>query len=141
MTAYNDNEHEGTVPFTSAEEVWFWFIDAQIAKEEGIKMMAGASLYPRPCEPVDILNILDRLYRNRKLLRDHLLILRHYGRRKMAPDPYRVKEQRAYLIWQEALDILGEVFASKGIMEDPRDVPSREWYEHAQVWEGAYDGR
>lgn len=72
-------------PFDSAEEVWFWFIMAQQARNEGARFSAGAGMIPRPCEPLDILKILDSLYRQRRLQRDHLLVLRHYGRRNMPP--------------------------------------------------------
>ncbi len=103
------------VPFESAEEAWFWFIQAQQARSEGASPADG-SLYPRPCEPIDILKILDRLYRHRRLLRDHLLVLRHYGRRTMAPDPHRVKEMRAHRLWHEALERIEEVLVCKGIV-------------------------
>lgn len=106
-----------TVPFESAEEAWFWFIHAQEAKEAGAQIKAGQSLYPRPCEPVDIYRALDKLYRQRRLIRDHLLVLRHYGRRRLPPDPYRVKEKRAHTLWQQAMERLEDVLAAKGIVE------------------------
>jgi len=125
-----------TVPFTSAEEAWFWFIDAQDAKASGARIVAGQGLNPRPCETVDILKVLDRLYRNRRLIRDHLLVLRHYGRRKIPPDSYRVKEARAHRLWHEALDIIEEVLVQKGIVERPNAFPSKSWFEHATIMEG-----
>ena len=105
------------VPFDSAEEVWFWFIQAQEARNDGARVNAGLSLYPRPCEPLDILKILERLYRQRRLLMSHLKVLRHYGRRKMPPDPYRVKEARAHEIWREALERLEPCLERKGIIK------------------------
>lgn len=107
------------VPFTSAEEAWFWFIAAQSARNDGARFSAGAALFPRPCEPADILKILDRLYRHRRLLREHLLVLRHYGRRHLAPDPRRVKEARAWKIWREAMMRIEPVFIRKGIVRQP----------------------
>lgn len=103
-------------PFESAEEAWFWFMAAQQALNDGARITSGNSLYPRPCEPVDILNILDRLYRHRRLLREHLLVLRHYGLRRMPPDPTRRREVRAYGLWCDALERLEEVFERKGIV-------------------------
>lgn len=122
---------DNTVPFLNAEEAWFWFIDAQEARNAGARMMKGAGAQLRPCEPVDILNVLDRLYRSRRLLRDHLLVLRHYGRRKMAPDPRRAKEKRAAVIWRQALDVLGAALADKGIIESPRRLEGK-----ASIWAG-----
>lgn len=107
----------GATPFESAEEAWFWFIAAQNAKNDGAKFVAGAGIYQRPCEPLDILKVLDRLHRTRRLHRDHLLVLRHYGRRHMAPDKFRPKEAKAYHLWHEALDRIEEVLVAKGIVE------------------------
>ena len=105
------------VPFESAEEAWFWFIKAQEAKNEGARFTSGLSLTPRACEPTDILKILDGLYRNRRLVRDHLLVLRHYGRRQMPPDLRRIKEVRAHKLWNEALDRIEPILVRKGIIE------------------------
>jgi hypothetical protein len=112
----NAGKHEETVPFGTPEEAWFWFILAQSAKEEGARVKTGAGLTPRPCEPVDILNILDRLYRQRRLLMDHLHVLRYYGRRMMPPDGMRVKEMRAHTLWREAFEKIGPVLEEKGIV-------------------------
>ena len=111
-------ENEKCVPFESAEEAWFWFIAAQQARNDGARFVSGLGLVSRPCEPVDILKILDRLHRQRRLLMDHLLVLRHYGRRTMAPDPRRVKEARAYDLWTEALERLGYALQKKGIVRE-----------------------
>lgn len=112
--------HTHIVPFESAQEVWFWFIQAQQARNEGARFTAGLSLTPRPCEPVDILKILDRLYRQRRLMRDHLLILRHYGRRQLAPDPVLVKEAIAYKLWGEAMERIEPVLIQKKIVKEKK---------------------
>ncbi|PJB71428.1 MAG: hypothetical protein CO093_05125 [Alphaproteobacteria bacterium CG_4_9_14_3_um_filter_47_13] len=108
-----------TIPFVSAEEAWFWFIQAQQAREEGARFAMGLGLYPRPCEPLDILKILDRLYRKRELRMDHALVLRHYGRRLLPPDPDRIKERRAHQLWIEALGMIEMVLVSKGLVHPP----------------------
>ena len=110
-------ENQNTVPFKNAVEAWFWFIQAQAARNDGARYTSGLSLYPRPCEPSDFLKILDRLYRNRILLRDHLLVLRHYGRRQMAPDNRRVKEAIAHNLWVEAFEKIEPVLIQKKIVE------------------------
>lgn len=125
-----------TVPFENAEEAWFWFIAAQQARLDGAKFIAGQALVQRPCEPLDILKILDRLYRNRRLLRDHLLVLRHYGRRHMAPDPYRVKEARAAVLWTQALERMGEVMMRKNIVR--KQAPHENWINEAVVLNTTY---
>lgn len=127
------------MPFDTAEEAWFWFILAQTAKNEGAKLCSGTGLMSRPCEPADILTCLDRLYRNRRLTMDHMLVLRHYGKRQMAPDPRRVKEARAFTLWKEALERLEPVLARKGIVKSKLTLPSRPsrfWAHSAVIYEG-----
>lgn len=104
------------LPFDSVEEAWFWFIPAQEAKLAGARIRAGQGLVPRPCEPADILGAVDRLYRQRRLLRDHLLVMAHYGRRQMAPEADRPRETRDHSLWVEALSILAPVLRDKGIV-------------------------
>jgi hypothetical protein len=128
MTSYSEyipkqQSAAGIVPFESAEEAWFWFINAQQARQDGARYSAGQGTVPRPCEPVDILRILDRLYRQRRLLRDHLMVLRYYGRRRMPPDSRRVREIRAHKIWSEALARLESALIGKGIVLPPRKIP------------------
>lgn len=105
------------VPFASAEEAWFWFVQAQEARASGARFVAGLGLVARPCEPVDVLRVVDRLYRQRRLLHDHLRVLVHYGRRLMAPDAGRRAEARSALLWQEALAAMEPVLCAKGIVQ------------------------
>lgn len=139
MTSHRDeprNPHEttNTLPFQSAEEAWFWFIAAQEARNDGARFVAGQGLCSRPCEPIDILKVVDRLYRQRRLIRDHLLVLRHYGRRYMPPDDRRTKEMRAYKLWYEALERIGAVLEKKGIVEANR-TPHENWAQEALLFE------
>ncbi len=105
-----------TTPFDNVEEAWFWFIAAQSARNDGARIVAGAGGEMRPCEPVDILKVLVKLYRNRMLLREHFLVLRHYGRRNMPPDINRVKEKRSFYLWREAMEKLEAPLQRKGIV-------------------------
>ncbi len=111
-------------PFDNVEEAWFWFIAAQQARNDGARFSADCGAIQRPCEPVDILKILDGLYRQRRLLREHFLVLRHYGRRNMPPDPRRVKEARASILWKEAMERMIPVMERKGI------IRKEKWYEN-----------
>lgn len=106
---------DGT-PFDSAEEAWFWSLQAEDAKAAGARVVAGRGLVQRPCEPADVMRAVDRLYRSRALLRDHLHVLAHYGRRLSAPDPERFREQRAHGLWGEAFDRLTPILRDKGIV-------------------------
>lgn len=125
-------------PFESAEEAWFWFMAAQTAKNDGARIVAGQGLMKRPCEPGDIFQALNRLYRQRRLQMDHIRILKHYGERFMAPDPQRPRELRATIFWQQALERLGEVLELKGIVKkaawfNPKAAAN--WIEDMKVYE------
>lgn len=128
-----------TTPFDNAEEAWFWFILAQTARMDGARTSAGAGLTPRPCEPSDILKSLDRLYRNRRITMDHILVMRHYGKRQMSPDPRRVKEVRAFALWKEAMERLEPILVRKGIVRSTLTLPSRPsrfWAHSAIIHQG-----
>ena len=127
-----------TTAFDTAEEAWLWFILAQEAKNAGARITAGAGLISRPCEPADILQSMDRLYRNRRLVMDHLLVLRHYGKRQLPPDPRRVKEVRAFALWKEALERMEPVLVRKGIVRPKLSLPQpgRYWAHTAVIYEG-----
>lgn len=111
--------HDEGVPFDSAESAWFWFIQAQTARNEGAQIAAGEGLCQRPCEPVDIYREIDRLYRGRRILVDHIRVLRHYGMRLMSPDPRRPREVRAHYLWREAMERLEDALSVKGIVARP----------------------
>jgi hypothetical protein len=100
----------------------------------GQKIVAGLGLGCRPCEPVDVLAVVERLYRGRRLLMDHILVLRFYGRRQMSPDPQRAKEMRAHSLWQEAMERIEDVLIAKGIVKKPHWTieKEREYYESKQ---------
>lgn len=124
-----------SVPFESAEEAWFWFILAQQARHDGARIAAGQGLYTRPCEPMDILKVAERLYRNRMLTMDHFHVLRHYGRRQYAPDIRRVKEHRAHKLWREAMERIEPILVRKGIVRESAKLSARNWAREALGYE------
>lgn len=103
--------------FADAEEVWFWFMQANNARQAGARVTANLGLYKRPCEPSDILKILERLRRHRRLDMNHFRVLKHYGDRMIAPDITRPTETLSARIWREAMDILYDVFVAKDIVQ------------------------
>lgn len=131
-------DRQDTTPFETAEEAWFWFMAAHAAKNDGARIVAGQGLVKRPCEPGDIFQALNRLYRQRRLQMDHVRILKHYGERFMAPDPGRPRELRALIFWQQAMERLGEALEAKGIVKkaawfNPKAAAN--WIEEMRVYE------
>lgn len=120
-------------PFINAEEAWFWFIQANQAWQEGVKPTAGKGLYNRPCEPLDILCVLNNLHRKRRLVMDHLRVLKYYGSRGMAPDYRRRREIMAHRLWTEAMERMEPVLIKKGIVRQS-DTKTSIWGDHIQKY-------
>ena len=109
------NEGRDGVPFATAEEAMAWYIQCQIARNDGVRFTAGLGLVPRPCSPDDIAREVLRLHRRRVLRESHLRVLGRFGTsgdRRAEP----VRRQDIEL-WQEALDRLVTPLRAKGIIE------------------------
>ncbi|MCB1537777.1 MAG: hypothetical protein H6865_05270 [Rhodospirillales bacterium] len=94
-------------------------MDANQARLDGARFTAARGNIRRPCEPVDILRIMDRLHRTRRLSMDHFRVLRFYGLRQMPPEAWRRSEARAATLWREAMRAIEPVLIAKGILRDP----------------------
>lgn len=105
-----------TVPFTTAEEAWFWTMAALMARRDGARIVANRGAVSRPCEPDDVVKCLDRLYRQRRIDLVHARILRLWGERAVPPSPRHVSEARDHAIWTEALSRLEWPLRVKGIV-------------------------
>jgi hypothetical protein len=109
-------------PFASAEQAWFWTMNALIARRDGARIVAGAGTVQRPCEPDDVVKCLDRLYRQRRIDLAHARILRLWGERGQAPDPRALRERGDWRLWQEALTRMDFPLRQKGIVDGPAPV-------------------
>ena len=103
----------------AVEALWFWFMrhrcpDGTTAGRPRVTGIPGGK--SEGCHPLDVFRVVDGLYRHRRLDRDHLAILGHYGRRQSPPDPSRRREQRAHLIWAEALTRLAPALRRRGLI-------------------------
>lgn len=110
------NTNEDYDLFECSETLWFWFVMANQALNDGARHAASLGLYNRPCQPCDVLKIVDRLRRGRRLLWDHIKVLHFYGLRQNPPDRFHPKEMRAATLWAEAMEILEESFFAKGLI-------------------------
>ncbi|WP_149540463.1 hypothetical protein [Siccirubricoccus phaeus] len=109
-------------PFDTTEEVWFWTMAALIARRDGARIVSGAGLVQRPCEPDDVVKALDRLYRQRRIDLQHARILRIWGERQAAPDPRYASEKGDWRLWREAISRLDWPLRVKGIVAGPLPV-------------------
>jgi hypothetical protein len=102
-------------PFAHSEGAWFWAMSALIARRDGNRAAAGSSV----CEPDDVVKVLDRLYRQRKIDLAHARILRIYGERGVAPNPRFPSELGDLRLWREAMERLDYPLRMKGIVAGP----------------------
>lgn len=108
-----------TEAFRSAEEAWFWTMAALTARRDGARIVSGAGLVTRPCEPDDVVKCLDRLYRQRRIDLQHARILRIWGERQQAPDPRYPREKGDWRLWREAMARMDWPLRVKGIVDGP----------------------
>ena len=103
-------------PFKSAEEAWFWCMDALVRRREGLNAGFVSRVHERPCTPDDIVQTLDQLYRRHRVDLVHTRILRIWGERGVAPNPAYPLERGDWRLWREALDRLEWALHVKGIV-------------------------
>jgi hypothetical protein len=106
-------EQAAGTKFTNAEEAWFWCVRATEARHGGARPRAGMASTPRPCEAVDIQNVLLRLARHNILTDAHLGLLGRYGRLQLRPGSKTAHDLK---LWQQAMDRLGAALRQKGIV-------------------------
>lgn len=102
----------GTQPFPDAESAWFWCLETTEAVHSGARMRAGMGAVSRPCEALDIQNVVLRLVRQQLLTTAHLRTLCVYGQRQMTPSFFSSDA----LLWQQALDRMTPILQQKGII-------------------------
>ncbi len=103
------------VPFVSAEEAWFWFVQCQERRAEGARL-DNLTNSERPCEPDDIWVVVMDLRRRGRLDAHHLWVLVRFGRRGAPPDGRAREEEIAARVWDEAIDALVTPLKAKGIV-------------------------
>ena len=101
-------------PFATAEEAVLWMMQALAARNDGAK--SAGSGQRRPCEPDDVLNVMNRLYYRRRILLEHARVIRRWGERGYPPDPNALEEMADYRVWKEAMDRMTWPLQQKGIV-------------------------
>ena len=102
--------------FSTTEEAWFWYVQCQTARNDGVRFTAGLAVTERPCEPDDIIREVRRLYRRQALKRSHISVLERYGCRLSPPNPHGDDSPIEARLWEEALDRLTTPLRKKGIV-------------------------
>lgn len=102
-------------PFRSTQAAWLWCMRMLLARQDGAGAAFGTG-GARICEPDDIVEALDRLYRQRRIDLAHARILRLYGERGYAPRRDIPKERGDERLWMEAIAALDAPLRARGIV-------------------------
>lgn len=94
------------VPFKRVEDAWFWTMGR-------LKNPNSPDPTPRPCTPEDVIKMLDRLYRQRKIDLKHAAALRLWGEKAKAPPP----ESGDLPVWREAISRLEWPMRLRGVVQ------------------------
>lgn len=103
----------GTVAFADAEAAWFWCLETSEAVHSGARLRAGMGAVTRPCEPVDIQNVVLRLARQQLLNNAHLRALCTYGPQHMRPE----EDTHDSYLWEQAMNRMTPILQRKGIIQ------------------------
>lgn len=99
-------------PFRTAEGAWRWAWAILQSRRDGAGAPTGIGRGKRPCEPDDVVKVLDRLYRERRIDLTHARVLRIYAEKDETPDPGSADGRW----WREALAAMDPVLRVKGIV-------------------------
>ncbi len=109
--------------FENEEDLWFWYHTCLKLKES----KQCYCRFERPCEPMDITILIQRLHETGMLLTGHLITLKTFGKQGFKPDHnihgkhQRDNENRDERIasetWREAMLVLNFVFKQKGFIK------------------------
>lgn len=90
-------------PFTSAEEVWFWFCSSLLARGDGFRSRSDYCGKLRACEIVDIYRIIKTMKQNHYLSNRHLRVMSKWGERQISPWYDRHAKRSEIRLWEEAI--------------------------------------
>ena len=91
----------GAQPLPSVADAWLWTMAALQARRDGARIVAGAGAIQRPCEPDDVVKVVDNLYRQRRITLEHARYLRIWGERQAAPN--KADNPRDHTMWTQAI--------------------------------------
>ena len=104
------------MPFLDAEEAWFWFMRAQMARADGARGTADMNEKTRPCDPDDIYRAVIDLARRHVIGPRHLKTLASFGVLGWPPDQRLAEQQCQARLWDESMDRLTTVLKKKDII-------------------------
>lgn len=90
--------------FQSAEQLWFWFLYSKSVRNDFCRIRNTPT--KRPCEILDVETMITKLYLSGKLTDEQLAVMKKFGDMRRAPHQHIWKENRATVLWKNAMDII-----------------------------------
>ena len=94
-----------TEKFQNAEQLWFWFLYSKQVRKNNFGRMRCTPTR-RPCEILDVETMITKLYLSGKLSDEQLSVMKKFGDMRRAPHQHIWKENRATVLWKNAMDII-----------------------------------
>jgi hypothetical protein len=114
---YRPCSDAATIPFSRADEAWFWYARCQRARNEGARFRDLGRKESRPCDPDDIYRYVMSMVRAGDLNREHVRVMALFGLMDRVPDSRTEEEAGPARLWDEAMDGLDGILRDKGIVE------------------------
>lgn len=106
---------EKPVPFRSASEAWLWTARMLAARRDGAGAAFGTGGV-RPCEPDDVLKVLDQLYRQQRITLAQAAVMRAWGDKDQQPTPAAGASASDISLWDAAMRAMDAPLRRKGIV-------------------------
>ncbi|MCL2369286.1 MAG: hypothetical protein FWC83_01265 [Alphaproteobacteria bacterium] len=106
-----NKEQSNLQKFNDAEGLWFWFISSKRI-QTGLRRTDNPS--GRVCELIDIETLITKLHLSGRLSREQLDVLVEFGMRRRTPHQHIYAENRAALLWRDAMNIIQIAVSTKG---------------------------
>lgn len=117
-TRLRQNRTRAVEPFRTCDAAWLWCFARLMERRETARPQPADMNPPRPCDPDDIVKVVDRLYRQRQIELAHAKILREWGEAGRPPNQDWPAERSAARLWREAMRAMDLPLRLKGIVQE-----------------------
>ena len=96
--------------------MWFWFVYSKSVQMGFVRKSNPSN--KRACELLDVETLITKLYLCGKLSDEQLHVMKKFGDKRRAPHQYIYSENKAFALWNSAMDTLTEYAQKKDWLVD-----------------------
>lgn len=105
-------------PFDNAEEVWFWYCNCLVIREDGLRSKGEHNGTPRICEVSDIAKIIKYMRMRSEVSPRHLRVMYRFGALNVPPYYDKRAKNSEVNLWDEGIKIFESYLLAKRIIAD-----------------------